>query len=463
MDGNKRKAASENGVCSKRGKLCGDSECSTCFVRSLASSDRVEEFKAANPDKNPLLIAISSNKSHDWKCACGHTFEARCCDIARGFWCPYCCIPKQRLCGTPACFNCFQSSVASSARVNEFVAANPDKNPLLIAISSGKKYAWQCSCGHTFEAACNNMARGFWCPYCCASKQKLCGDPTCFDCFGSSLASSVRLNDFVGANPDKDPLTISISSGKKFTWLCSCGHKFDATCFNVQSGHWCPYCAGRICGKKECLKCAPPCDTCSKKSHYTLKNSSRACYECYVASGEARAKVRLEIFFLAELQRVSADDFEFLEPTSWDCAVLPGLPYKPDMLWAFDVAGNLFNTTGSCKLSLTHIKHIVVLEVLEVGIEQHSKARAMPDAVRESEIRDSLVGVVVDFVYVVIAAYNHPDADASDKFFRLSKISNGYGVVASRKEAWRERVRQTLEALGNARKRQTGATVFIGS
>ena len=133
------------------------------------------------------------------------------------------------------------------------------------------------------------------------------------------------------------------------------------------------------------------------------------------------------------------------------------------MLWAFDVAGNLFNTTGSCKLSLTHIKHIVVLEVLEVGIEQHSKARAMPDAVRESEIRDSLVGVVVDFVYVVIAAYNHPDADASDKFFRLSKISNGYGVVASRKEAWRERVRQTLEALGNARKRQTGATVFIGS
>lgn len=166
---------------------------------------------------------------------------------------------------------------------------------------------------------------------------------------------------------------------------------------------------------------------------------------------------------MSELQRISGDEFEFLEPTSWDCAVLPGLPFKPDMMWAFDNDGNLFNTTGACKLSLSHVKHVIILEVLEVGIEQHSKASAVPDAMRENEIRESLAGVVVDFVYAVVAAYNHPGAEPSDKFFRLSKVTNAYGVVASRKEAWRERVRQTLEALVTARQRRTGVTKFIGS
>jgi hypothetical protein len=111
---------------------------------------------------------------------------------------------------------------------------------------------------------------------------------------------------------------------------------------------------------------------------------------------------------------------------------------------------------------LSHISHIVVLEVLEVGIEQHSKARVVPDAIRENEIRESLAGVIVDFVYAVVAAYNHPNAAPSDKFFSLSKATNAYGVVASRKEAWRERVRLTLEALVSARQRRTGVTKFIG-
>lgn len=65
-------------------------------------------------------------------------------------------------------------------------------------------------------------------------------------------------------------------------------------------------------------------------------------------------------------------------------------------------------------------------KVLEVGIEQHSKASAVPDAMRETEIRESLAGVVVDFVYAVVAAYNHLDAEPSDKFFRLSKIGRAH-------------------------------------
>lgn len=460
MDG-KRKASSDVKVCSKRGKLCGAVDCSTCFARSLAASQRLQEFKAANPDKYPLRIAISSNQKYDWGCSeCSHVFSARCSSVQSGQWCPYC--SRRKLCGDAKCFNCFSASLASSLHAQEFQAANPDKNPLHIGIWAKEKFDWKCSkCSHVFSARCNNVQQGRWCPYC--SRQKLCGKKTCVDCFQKSVASSPRAESFKAANPDKDPLRIAISSQEKFDWECpTCSHVFSAACNHVQTGKWCPYCAGRICGRKECVKCAPPCDTCSKKSYFTLKNSSRACYQCYVASGESRSKIRLEIFFLAELQRISEDEFEFLEPTSWDCAVLPGLPYKPDMMWAFDSLGKLFNTAGACKLSLSHISHIVVLEVLEVGIEQHSKARVVPDAIRENEIRESLAGVIVDFVYAVVAAYNHPNAAPSDKFFSLSKATNAYGVVASRKEAWRERVRLTLEALVSARQRRTGVTKFIG-
>ena len=445
-----------------RKKLCVDPTCAGCLNGSMASSSRVVEFTSANPDKNPRLITISTGTVYDWACACGHTFKASCANVQNGRWCPFCCVPKQKLCGVLTCVECLTGSMASSARVEEFKAANPHENILIIPISSSrKKYDWLCSCGHTFQATCGNVQSGFWCPYC--SKQRLCGIQACDACSSRSMAASVRAEEFKAANPDANLLLIAISCNKDYQWKCACGHMFEASCNTIQSGRWCPYCSGRICRRKECLTCAPPCDTCSKKSYHSLKNSSRACHECFVASGEARAKVRLEIFFLAELQRISREEVEFLEPTSWDCAVLPGLPYKPDMMWAFDMAGNLFNTTGACKLSLDHIKQIVILEVLEVGIEQHSNARTVSDAVRETEIRSSLRGVVVDFVYVVVAAYNHPSADASDKFFSLSKSTNSYSVVVSRKEAWAARVRQTLEALVNARKCQSGITVFIGS
>ena len=60
-----------------------------------------------------------------------------------------------------------------------------------------------------------------------------------------------------------------------------------------------------------------------------------------------RAKISLEIYTLAELQRQSmltnnAVDFLWMEPTAWDCAILPGLSYKPDNIWCFDHYGNPF-------------------------------------------------------------------------------------------------------------------------
>jgi hypothetical protein len=190
----------------------------------------------------------------------------------------------------------------------------------------------------------------------------------------------------------------------------------------------------------------------------------------YINSGEAvRANVRLEIFALADLQRLALERglLEFQEPTSWDCAILPGLAFRPDMLWAFDLAGNVFATAGACKINLGMIHHIVILEIIEIGLEQHSTTRTVTDKAREEAIRESLQGIIVDFVYTVVAAYNHPTAHPDDKFFTKSHSTGTYHVHNSRRAAWHTRINETLDALSSSRSNAlqplySGSTVFVG-
>lgn len=196
-------------------KLCGSTTCLPCFNRSLASSSRMAEFLDANPDLNPFMIPISSNLKYDWLCECGHTFRASCGNVKRGHWCPYCGPITKKLCGDNNCLHCFHRSIASSPHAKEFLDANPNTNPLLIPMWSEKKVPWQCTCGHTFEAPCSKISSGRWCPYCAIPRQRLCGDPFCFDCFNSSVASSKRVQEFMAANPSIDPLMIPISSSRK--------------------------------------------------------------------------------------------------------------------------------------------------------------------------------------------------------------------------------------------------------
>jgi hypothetical protein len=193
------------------------------------------------------------------------------------------------------------------------------------------------------------------------------------------------------------------------------------------------------------------------------------CRSCYIASGLAppstRAKVSLEIYMFAELQRQARQTdnaYLWAEPTAWDCAILPRLSYKPDNIWVFDKDGNMFSTAGACKLNAGLVSHVIVLEILEVGIEQHSNARSVPDAEREQEIRQTFHPQPVDFLYVTVAAYNHPTAHRDDKFFSKPAGSFEYKLVKSRKRAWTKRIKIALSCLETMHKEKNGTTVFIG-
>ena len=115
---------------------------------------------------------------------------------------------------------------------------------------------------------------------------------------------------------------------------------------------------------------------------------------------QLRAKVSLEIYLLAELQRQSmlatntdATNFLWMEPTAWDCAILPGLSYKPDNIWCFDCQGNPFVTAGACKMNVKDIGYVLQLEVLEHGVQQYSQSSHVSDTQRENEIRVVFAGV----------------------------------------------------------------------
>jgi len=310
-----------------RKRLCGEITCMHCFNRSLASSPRAAAFTAANPTLSLLTIPICSNEVVDWLCdSCDHRFAARPGDVQQGSWCPFC--GGVSLCGKQQCNFCFTRSLASSARVSEFLAANSDAQPLTIFKSARATVDWRCNtCSHKFAKAFYSVEAGGWCPYCAG--QSLCGDHTCLHCFERSLASSVHIADLVSKD-GFDPWLVHKSTHDMFDWQCeSCAHVFPAAANKVQSGRWCPFCrSGKVCGKSSCTNCARRCELCDdiRKSFHTLKDGRRVCSGHYLSSGEAPRKIRLEIFFLAEIQRFSHDqDFEFYEPTSWDCQVPPKL------------------------------------------------------------------------------------------------------------------------------------------
>jgi hypothetical protein len=186
------------------------------------------------------------------------------------------------------------------------------------------------------------------------------------------------------------------------------------------------------------------------------------CRPCYLGFAPPTTKVSLEILVFEEIQRLAAHTphpYIWSEPTSWDCAALPGLAYKPDHLWAFGKQGGIFPTAGAYKIDRDLIGHVIVLEIREEGIKQHTQARSHTS--REAEIRGVFHPHPVDFLYVVVAncSYNlsHPD----DRFFNKND-GDPFEVVPSRAAAWTARIQATLTCLEAMYREKRGTTVFIG-
>jgi hypothetical protein len=153
----------------------------------------------------------------------------------------------------------------------------------------------------------------------------------------------------------------------------------------------------------------------------------------------------------------------FRELTTWDCPILPGLNFKPDLLWAFDVHGNCFQTAGACKINLHDVAHIMILEVLEHGRQQHSDARKISDQERERQIRAALLGIPICYVYLSVANDTyHSTAHPEDVFFTKTNNDTEYSIIKERKQAWQTRIKLLVEILIQERMNLGIGTVWLG-
>lgn len=150
----------------------------------------------------------------------------------------------------------FEKSFASHIKAIYWSNKN-EKKPNEVYKSSGKKYWFDCDCGHDFENSLDKISTGIWCPYCNSSK--LCNENNCKMCFEKSFASNSKSESWSSKN-EKLPRELCKSTHNKYWFDCNkCNHTFESALRNITiGGNWCPYCCvpqKNVCDDDKCKYC----------------------------------------------------------------------------------------------------------------------------------------------------------------------------------------------------------------
>ena len=162
----------------------------------------------------------------------------------------------KKLCDKEDCKKCFEKSFASHEKAKYWSNTNELK-PNQVSKGSGKKYVFDCDCGHEFDSALNNICAGCWCPYCSSPSKKLCEKENCVKCLEKSFASHDKSKFWNNTNM-KQPREILKGTHLKYKFNCTlCNHIFNTSIYSIVSlNTWCPFCANQqLCEKENCTKC----------------------------------------------------------------------------------------------------------------------------------------------------------------------------------------------------------------
>ena len=226
--------------------LC-ESNCNICFEKSFLSNEKSEfwNYKLNNKIK-PSQVFKFSHKKYFFNCStCNHQFDVRLyCISMNNTWCPYCCIPVQKICDDVTCNLCFVKSFSSHEKSKYW---NYDKNkgviPRNVIKGSTNKYYFNCNlCYHEFETSLSSITyMKSWCPFC--KNVKLCESKECKDCYIKSFASHPKSKLLSDININSR--NIFKSSHKKYSFQCdTCNNNFEMGLNQiVNQQQWCPICA----------------------------------------------------------------------------------------------------------------------------------------------------------------------------------------------------------------------------
>ncbi len=149
----------------------------------------------------------------------------------------------------------FEQSFASIEYSSKWSNRNGNIKPEDVFKSSGKKYWFDCDCGHEFENSLCHIVYGRHCPYC--ANQKLCNNENCKVCFEKSFASSNKVT-YWSKNNIRVPREVFKSTHTKYKFNCDCGHEFESALNNIKKGQWCPFCSNpprKLCDNDQCKIC----------------------------------------------------------------------------------------------------------------------------------------------------------------------------------------------------------------
>ena len=230
-----RKIKDEKGVC----RQCAPRNPP---VRGLLKDLFPDLFAELVPDQvlgNPLDgLPSRSNQKVRWVCAEGHEFESRISNrtiLGRG--CPYCA-------GRYPVVGVNDLGTLHPELVEKFWAYDLNSlKPFELKPASNKLVWWRCEKGHEWEAKPHLLIqRNQYCPFC------------------SGKRIIVGVNDIVVAfpkvgalyHPTKntvDVATLSKGLGKRFWWVCSKGHDYEASVYQItyaveRGKEGCPVCSG---------------------------------------------------------------------------------------------------------------------------------------------------------------------------------------------------------------------------
>lgn len=150
-------------------KLCKDEDCKICFEKSFASHEKSRYWSDKN-EKKPREVSKGTHAKYLFNCdKCSHNFETAIYSIVSGAFCPYCCLPPQKLCDID-CKECYNKSFASHEK-SEYWSSKNNKKPKEVFKSSNNNYLFNCNkCNNEFKMSLNHIMAGNWCPKCNESK-----------------------------------------------------------------------------------------------------------------------------------------------------------------------------------------------------------------------------------------------------------------------------------------------------
>lgn len=160
--------------CGKK-ELCDDDDCDFCFNNRFASSDKAASWSKKN-NLSPREVFKSSGDKYFFDCpTCKHEFDITLAAISHNeSFCPYCCVPPQKLCNNDKCKHCFENSFASHEKAKHWSKEN-EHTPREVFKGTKDQYKFKCpECKAIFEKHLNHIkCDDSFCPFCKKKTEKL--------------------------------------------------------------------------------------------------------------------------------------------------------------------------------------------------------------------------------------------------------------------------------------------------